>query len=78
MQVNSPSVSSGTSLPIFRSSDSVTWVVNSPQSSCVLNAALMCTFTTDHLSYFGFVRVTSTPITVVPTTSTSGPGGGSY
>ena len=78
MQVNSPSVSSGTTLPIFRSTDSITWTLNSPQSSCTLDSALMCTFTTDHLSYFGFVRVTSTPITVVTTTTmiTSGPGGG--
>ena len=71
-------MSSGTTLPIFRSTDSITWTLNSPQSSCTLDSALMCTFTTDHLSYFGFVRVTSTPITVVTTTTmiTSGPGGG--
>ncbi len=75
MKINSPSVSSGTSLPIFRSNDSVTWTLNTPTSSCILDSNLMCTFTTDHLSYFGFVRVTSTPIVAVaPQSITRGPG----
>lgn len=37
----------------------------------------MCTFTTDHLSYFGFINVISTPIVTYSTSSSvTGPGGG--
>lgn len=75
MKVNSPSVHAGDTLPIFRSTDAVTWAPNTPTSSCILDANLMCTFTTDHLSFFGFVRVTSALIASA-STSTTGPGGG--
>ncbi len=79
MQVNSPSVSSGQNLPIFRSNDSSTWTLNTPTPNCILDSALMCTFTTDHLSFFGFVQVTSTPIIVTASTMIGpGGGGGSY
>lgn len=78
MKVNSASVNSGDILPVFRSSDAVTWSLNTPISSCILDSALMCTFTTDHLSYFGFVRVTSTPIVATSTSSNTTGGGGSY
>ncbi len=44
--------------------------------TCTLDSSRMCTFTTDHLSYFGTVRTTSTSITS-PTVRSSGGGGGS-
>ena len=73
MKVSSSLIHSGDTLPIFRSIDANTWVLNTPTSSCIIDSSLMCTFTTNHLSYFGFVRVTSAPII---STLGSGPGGG--
>ena len=54
-------------LQIFRSSDGNTWEANTPDATCTLDGSLVCTFETDHLSYFAPIK----------TTTTSGGGGGS-
>lgn len=55
-----PGYASGTVLDLYRSSDGTTWTRVTPDGSCTLDANLMCTFTTDHLSFFAPV-VDSTP-----------------
>lgn len=75
MKINSSAVSSGQIVSIFRSSDANTWILNTPTSTCTLDSNLMCTFTSDHLSYFGFTRTTS--ITTITTSTGPGGGGGS-
>lgn len=47
-----PWYSSWTILSLYRSENWSTWVLNTPDSNCTLNASSMCTFRTDHLSYF--------------------------
>lgn len=42
----------GTIFHIYRSEDGTTWVPVTPDSTCTLDAELMCTFRTDHLSVF--------------------------
>jgi hypothetical protein len=70
IQVMDLSVNSGSVLTILRSNMATSWTASSPSLTCTLDMNRMCTFTTNHLSYFGFVNVTSTPIAspvLVPT-----------
>ncbi len=57
----------GDTLTLYRSENGSTWIANTPDTTCTLNSSLVCTFRTDHLSYF----------TVVKTTTSSSGGGGS-
>lgn len=47
-----PGSSSGTTFLLYRSEDGNSWVPVTPDNSCTLDAGLMCTFRTDHLSFF--------------------------
>lgn len=47
-----PWYNQGTTLSLFRSEDGNTWILNTPDASCTLDADQMCTFETDHLSFF--------------------------
>jgi hypothetical protein len=76
MKINSPGIGSGRTLSVFRSNNANIWTLSSPAPTCTVDASMMCTFATDHLSYFGFVSVTSTPITPAPVTTTTTIGGG--
>lgn len=62
----------GDTLKLYRSSNGTSWVANSPDATCTLTASKMCTFSTDHLSYFATVKTTSVAITQP---SSSGGGG---
>jgi len=42
---------------IYRSEDGNTWTVNVPSTSCTLDANKMCTFLTNHLSFFSVLDV---------------------
>ncbi|MFZ2911889.1 MAG: DUF4215 domain-containing protein, partial [Candidatus Absconditicoccaceae bacterium] len=44
----------GTTLTIYRSSDGINRSINNPDTTCTLDANLMCSFYTDHLTTFGF------------------------
>jgi hypothetical protein len=59
----------GTTLKLFRSVDWNTWEVNSPDSTCTLDSNRLCTFYTNHLSYF---------TTVLSTTNTNTWGGSTW
>lgn len=53
-------------LSIFRSTDWITnWEVNYPNSTCVVSSSNICTFETNHLTYFSFATITSNTITIV-------------
>jgi hypothetical protein len=71
----------GSSLRLFRSSDGMTWEANAPDASCVLDGAQMCSFRTDHLTYFAPATVTTTSVTAPVATASpaisGGNGGGS-
>jgi hypothetical protein len=71
--INDPGITVGTTLNILRSQDASTWVQSSPAPTCTLDGARFCTFTTNHLSYFGFVSSTATPVL---SSQSSGAGGG--
>lgn len=68
--------SPGTMVNIYRSSDGYNWTLSSPDSTCIIDANLMCQVRTDHLSYFAPVAITSP--TSISTSANSGPGGGGY
>lgn len=72
--VNTPTVSSGSRIYVFRSNDGSNWIPNTPDSTCILDATLTCIFRTDHLSYFGFVSSLSTSLidTTAPIVTLSG------
>jgi hypothetical protein len=53
---------------LYRSENGSTWTANTPDATCTLNASKVCSFRTDHLSYFAAVKVV--------TTSGGNPGGG--
>ncbi|MDD3302292.1 MAG: S-layer homology domain-containing protein [Candidatus Gracilibacteria bacterium] len=44
--------SSGTIFKLYRSQNGTSWVLNVPDSTCTLDSSLMCSFKTDHLSFF--------------------------
>jgi len=60
--VNSPGIVFGSTLRILRSQDGNTWVPNFPDTACIIDNEMKCTFQTNHLTYFGIVEVISTPI----------------
>ena len=66
----------GQDLRIYRSTDGNTWQNSSPDASCLLDALKMCTFRTDHLSYFAVASIIGTPVAVVPPVISSGGGNG--
>ncbi len=47
-------------LKIYRSADGIHWEANNPDPSCPLNSSLVCSFRTNHLSYFTTIKETST------------------
>ncbi len=49
----------GDVINLYRSENGSTWTANTPDASCTLNSSLVCTFRTDHLSYFAAVEVTT-------------------
>lgn len=53
---------SWTILSIYRSEDGVTWDINRPNTTCTLDANLICSFMTDHFSYFGVIKETTTSV----------------
>lgn len=63
----------GQTLRLYRSTDGNVWQNNSPDATCTTDAQKMCTFRTDHLSYFAPASVVTTPVVF---TSSSGGGGG--
>ncbi len=71
VNITSSGVNIGDTLTIFRSNDGSNWILNTPSSTCTVNASRVCTFTTDHLSYFGFVKTTSIAITQPETPTTT-------
>ena len=54
-----PNSSSGTTLHIYRSVDGATWTANSPDTTCILDSHELCTFDTDHLSFFAPTLITA-------------------
>jgi len=49
----------GKVLDIYRSDDGATWTANTPDATCTLDSSLMCSFWTDHLSYFATIKETT-------------------
>ena len=60
----------GQTLYLYRSTNGTTWEANSPTQTCQLSAGLVCTFLTDHLTYFA-------PVNVTTVSTNTGGGGGS-
>ena len=56
--------SSGTTLKIYRSANGTIWEVNSPHPTCTLDANKLCTFETNHLSFFAPTLITSSSSSV--------------
>ncbi|MCX6822654.1 MAG: S-layer homology domain-containing protein [candidate division SR1 bacterium] len=61
----------GQTLTIYRSEDTETWIKNEPGESCFVQNNI-CSFTTNHLSFFAPVRL----VTTTKTTGSNGGGGG--
>jgi hypothetical protein len=78
--VNTPGVVFGSILRIMRSQDGNTWTPNFPDATCTVDNELKCTFQTNHLTYFGTIQVTSTPIptSILASIGGGGTGGGGY
>lgn len=55
-----PSGTSGEVLAVYRSQDADTREINEPDANCTLDENLVCSFLTDHLSYFTTLRETTT------------------
>jgi len=49
----------GDVLKLYRSTNGSTWTANTPDATCTLNSSLLCSFQTDHLSYFATVKTTT-------------------
>lgn len=45
-------------IKLYRSNDWDSWIPNVPDTECVLNSGLICTFDTNHLSYFSPIKET--------------------
>lgn len=74
-----PVSSSGALLNLYRSTDGAVWEVNAPDVSCTLDANKICTFNTNHLSYFAPVLIAQTISSVtLPVSIGNGGGGGSF
>lgn len=72
-----PAAAVGQTLNVYRSSDGNIWQNNTPDATCTLDAQKMCTFRTDHLSYFAVASIIATPVAATPSYSGGGGGGGS-
>ncbi len=72
-----PAASIGQTLNVYRSSDGIIWQNNTPDATCTLDSGKMCTFRTDHLSYFAVASIVGTPVAAAPSYSGGGGGGGS-
>lgn len=68
--------STGDTIQLYRSNDGVSWEVNTPDASCVLGANKMCSFRTNHLSYFSNVKISSVALPQVNIGGGGGGGGG--
>ena len=55
-----PGWTAGNVLKLYRSENGSTWTANTPDATCTLTAGLVCSFRTDHLSYFTTVKETTT------------------
>lgn len=62
--------SAGDTILLYRSADGNSREANSPSTSCTLNEAKQCTFTTNHLSYFTTIKEIS--VTVIPPSAGGG------
>lgn len=51
---------SGNIIKLYRSTNWSTRTANTPDTTCTLNSSLVCSFRTDHLSYFTTVKETTT------------------
>ncbi|MFZ2911957.1 MAG: LamG domain-containing protein, partial [Candidatus Absconditicoccaceae bacterium] len=61
LSVKVADVNSGTEIAVYRSSDNgASWDLNSPQTTCIIDADLLCNFESDHLSSFTFLGSLST------------------
>ena len=49
----------GDTIKLYRSEDWKVWTTNTPDTTCILDSHKICTFRTDHLSYFGSVKTTT-------------------
>ncbi len=49
----------GDVIKLYRSEDASTWAANTPDATCTLDANKVCSFHTDHLSYFASVKETT-------------------
>ncbi len=58
---------SGTVLNLYRSENWSVWTPNTPDPTCTLNSDLLCSFRTDHLSYFTTIQESTTTPTVTNT-----------
>jgi uncharacterized membrane protein len=67
-----PTGTVGDILRLYRSVDGMLWEINSPSLTCTLDANKLCTFDTDHLSFFAPTLITSHTSSI--TTSSSGGG----
>ena len=67
-----PAAAIGQTLRVYRSADGITWQNNSPDATCTLDTQKMCTFRTDHLSYFAVASIVGTPVVATPTYSGGG------
>lgn len=45
-------------IKLYRSSNGLTRTANTPDATCILNSSLVCSFRTDHLSYFSSIKET--------------------
>ncbi len=71
-----PGSSSGTTLKLYRSTNGSIWEANSPDATCTLDASKVCTFETNHLSFFAPTLVTASSSSVTVSSGGSGGGGG--
>ncbi|MFA6256572.1 MAG: immunoglobulin-like domain-containing protein, partial [Candidatus Absconditabacterales bacterium] len=68
---------SGDVLEIYRSEDGSRWTANAPDTTCALHSNLVCSFRTDHLSFFVTAKKTTTT-NPVGNNGGGGGGGGSF
>ncbi|EKE29353.1 MAG: hypothetical protein ACD_2C00186G0003 [uncultured bacterium (gcode 4)] len=60
LSISVPSSNSWQVLSLIRSTDGTTWQLNTPDNSCTVDSNKMCTFNTDHLSFFASLDLVDT------------------
>jgi len=63
--VQTPGVVFGSRLQVLRSQDGIMWEANQPDTFCIVDNELKCTFRTNHLTYFGTIHQISSPVVQV-------------